>query len=143
MSASTRPTRWACIPSASARFADTVDLPTPPLPLATAIIWRTPSRAGIDCGPGCMGFLWLLRVAQLAEQFQGVDAGVVAVGPNNLVGVVAAGEHLTGHGRADEVAVAEQLERVGRLGPFLIARGARAIRPQLLEGDERAGPVGP
>ena len=40
--------------SATARFAASVDLPTPPLPLATAMIVRTPSiAAGPACGVGC------------------------------------------------------------------------------------------
>src|SRR5437868_4386937 len=105
MSASMSPTRWPCICRVRARFADTVDLPTPPLPLATAMIWRTPSRTGIGCGPGCMGFLGLLGGAQVAEQFQGVDAGVVPVGPDDLVGVVPAGDHLGRLRRADDVLV--------------------------------------
>src|SRR5215216_5593206 len=123
MSASIRPTRWPCICRARARLAATVDLPTPPLPLATAMIWRTPSRAGIDGGPGCMGVLGLLRVAQVAEQFQGVDAGVVPVGPDDLVGVVPARDHLRGPGRAGQVLVAQQLERVGRLLALLVTGG--------------------
>src|SRR5215207_7117497 len=127
MSASISPTRWPCIWRARARLAATVDLPTPPLPLATAMIWRTPSRAGIGCGPGCMMVLGLFRVAQVAEQFQGVDAGIVAVGPDDLVGVVAAREHLRWLWRACQVLVAQELERVGRLLPRLVARGAGAI----------------
>src|SRR5215213_3234759 len=114
MSASIRPTRWPCIWRARARLAATVDFPTPPLPLATAMMWRTPSRAGFDCGPGCMAFLDLLGVAQLAEQFQGVNARVVAVGPDDLVGVMAAGQHLRWVRRAHDVLVAQELEWVGR-----------------------------
>src|SRR5262245_28259700 len=100
------PTRWPCIWRASARLAATVDLPTPPLPLATAMIWRTPSRAGIDCGPGCMCVLGLLRVAQVAEQFQRVNAGVMSVAPDDLVGVVAARQHLRRLRRAGHILVA-------------------------------------
>src|SRR3989338_5897055 len=36
-----RPTVAPCFASATARLALTVDLPTPPLPLATGIAWRT------------------------------------------------------------------------------------------------------
>ncbi len=42
MSQSHRPTRAPVCSSATARFAATVDLPTPPLPLATAITCLTP-----------------------------------------------------------------------------------------------------
>ena len=41
MSASMRPTWWPSWARATARLAATVDLPTPPLPLATATTWRT------------------------------------------------------------------------------------------------------
>src|SRR5262249_56892944 len=57
MSAPIRPTRWPCIRNARARLAATVDLPTPPLPLATAMSDLTPGSAifgGMPCG-GCMG----------------------------------------------------------------------------------------
>ncbi len=47
-SASISPTRRCMLASASARFVATVDLPTPPLPLATARMLRTP---GMGCGP--------------------------------------------------------------------------------------------
>src|SRR6266568_3987416 len=48
MSQSHRPTRAPVCSSATARFAATVDLPTPPLPLATAITCLTP---GIRAAP--------------------------------------------------------------------------------------------
>ena len=41
MSESSRPTRWPSWASETARLAATVDLPTPPLPLATATTCRT------------------------------------------------------------------------------------------------------
>ncbi len=41
---------------AQARFTATVDLPTPPLPLATAITWRT--WAGFSAPVGCCGCIW-------------------------------------------------------------------------------------
>ena len=40
MSASSRPTRAPCAAQASARFTAIVDLPTPPLPEATAMMLR-------------------------------------------------------------------------------------------------------
>src|SRR5215472_747004 len=55
MSASSRPTLAPDCCSAAARFTATVDLPTPPLPLATAIVCLTPgsvSDAGWRMKPG-------------------------------------------------------------------------------------------
>ena len=49
MSASSSPTRAPSDASATARFAETVDLPTPPLLLAMAMRWRTPST-GVPLG---------------------------------------------------------------------------------------------
>src|SRR5262245_27401139 len=144
MSASMRPTRWPCICRARARFAATVDLPTPPLPLAMAMMWRTPSRAGLAVGPGCMKDLNLARRAEPAEQFDRVDAGVVAVVPDNLVRVVPPGDHLRRlRGAGLNFLVADQPERVGRLLPLLVARGARARLAQRSPGDERPRPVVP
>ena len=53
MSASTTPTRrpWAAI--AAARFTVTDDLPTPPLPEATAYTWV--SESGLANGISCSG----------------------------------------------------------------------------------------
>ena len=48
MSASRMPTLAPCRAQASARFAATVDLPTPPLPEATATMFRTPA-SGESC----------------------------------------------------------------------------------------------
>src|ERR1700674_583744 len=42
MSPSKSPTRWPSCPRRTARLAATVDFPTPPLPLATATMCRTP-----------------------------------------------------------------------------------------------------
>src|SRR5581483_3692030 len=44
-SASISPTRHPAAAIASARLTATVDLPTPPLPLATATTWRTPGTS--------------------------------------------------------------------------------------------------
>ncbi len=52
MSASIRPTRCPSCASAAARFADTVDFPTPPLPLEIA---RTLPSDGISSGVGGAG----------------------------------------------------------------------------------------
>src|SRR5437763_17187577 len=93
MSASIRPTADPRARRPSARLAATVDLPTPPLPLATAITWRMPGRDTFCCGPGpwpCMRVVSLgERLAQFAEAFVRVDAGVVTVVPRELVGVFA------------------------------------------------------
>ena len=54
MSASSSPARLPSCASATARLAATVDLPTPPLPLAIAMIRLTPgTAAGPACGVGC------------------------------------------------------------------------------------------
>src|SRR5215831_17096822 len=53
MSESMRPTRCPIRSRASARLAATVDLPTPPFPDATAIVWRTSLRIVVGAaGPG-------------------------------------------------------------------------------------------
>src|SRR3954451_5373656 len=51
MSQSHRPTRAPVWSSASGRFAATVDLPTPPLPLATAITCLTPGIRAVTVAP--------------------------------------------------------------------------------------------
>src|SRR5512139_577282 len=60
MSMSARPTFFPCAASAQARLTATVDLPTPPLQLATAMTREIPSmrvcRAGPGAGP-CPGFI--------------------------------------------------------------------------------------
>src|ERR1700691_5338011 len=48
-SASSKPTLFPIFASATARFTDSVVLPTPPLPEPTAIMASTP---GNGCGPG-------------------------------------------------------------------------------------------
>src|SRR6478736_7033703 len=70
MSASRRPTRCPRIASARARFRLTVDLPTPPLPLATATIFTEHSR-GVDAPPS------LEHLARLEPEK--VDAGAKCV----------------------------------------------------------------
>ena len=51
-SASRSPTFAPWRASASARFTATVDLPTPPLPAATAITFRGPFRSALSLGAG-------------------------------------------------------------------------------------------
>src|SRR5947209_1440778 len=52
MSASSRPTRHPSCASATARFTETVLLPTPPLPLPTRITLRTPGTRSVPPRPG-------------------------------------------------------------------------------------------
>src|SRR5579885_2006747 len=113
MSASMRPARAPALRRATARLVATVDLPTPPLPLDTATTWRIPGRL-IFCGPipcGCIvisfrlaggqarrlnvgGFPGALRaLAQRPQVLEGVQPRVVAVVPDDLVGVAADGGH--------------------------------------------------
>src|SRR5436190_8527971 len=49
MSPSSTPTRAPHFDSATARFTDTVVLPTPPLPAPTAITFLTPGNGGLPC----------------------------------------------------------------------------------------------
>src|SRR5438105_3751169 len=49
MSASSRPTSAPDLARAAARLTATVDLPTPPLPLATAMVCLTPGRMSAFC----------------------------------------------------------------------------------------------
>jgi hypothetical protein len=49
------PVRRPCDWNAAARFAATVDLPTPPLPLATATIRFTPGRSSWGKAPAAPG----------------------------------------------------------------------------------------
>src|SRR5262245_19804007 len=138
MSASRRPTRRPCICRARARLAATVDLPTPPLPLATAtrclIVGR--ETLGICCPPGgCMKVVLSESVAaaQLAEVFQGVQAGVVAVAPGDLVGVIADRGHAQRLERR-QLTRLEDAERVGRLVALLATAGTGTVLAQLLPG---------
>src|SRR5262245_29688952 len=122
MSASIRPTAWPWDRRARARLAATVDLPTPPLPLATAITWRMPGRVSFAAGPapwGCIRYspgVGSDRLAQLAQVLERVDAGVVAVSPGDLVGVVADRRHGRRPRRAGRQFLRRQdAERVWRL----------------------------
>ena len=46
------PTRWPSAASAAARFTVTLDLPTPPLPDATAMTVVRPSVKNVGCSAG-------------------------------------------------------------------------------------------
>src|SRR5262245_39116093 len=52
MSASRSPTLRPARASATARFTDTVDFPTPPFPEDTAMTFLTPGRSGVPPGGG-------------------------------------------------------------------------------------------
>src|SRR4051812_20429108 len=135
MSASIRPTFAPVFARASARLAATVDLPTPPLPLATATTWRTPGSSirGGAWGGRIGGFSGSARrqPAQLAQVLEGVDAGVVPVAPDDLVGVPADARH-TDRRERDDLAGLEDAERVGRLLALVAAAGAGAGVAQVL-----------
>src|ERR1051326_4095373 len=135
---------------ASARLVATVDLPTPPLPLATAITCLTPGRTIFCwCISGCGGTgsspdlsfcarrlarRALGALAQTAERFEGVDAGLVTVVPDNLVSVAADGRHRRrGQRRArSQVVGAENAKRIGGTHTIFATGGARAIVAQVL-----------
>src|SRR6476661_2498701 len=154
MSASIRPTALPWARRARAMLAATVDLPTPPLPLAMAITCRMPGSDNFCCGPapwGCMGEFsrWWRdsiadRLAQLAEVFERVDAGVVAVVPGNFVGVVSDRRHGDRPRRAGlQFARRQDAERIGRLLPLLAAGGAGAVGAEGVPGDGAAATVAP
>src|SRR6476646_9880461 len=68
--------------------------------------------------------LWAL--AQVTQVLQGVDAGVVAVAPDDLVGVVADGPDADGLER-HQLARLENAKRVRWLESFLPAAGAGTL----------------
>src|SRR6266480_304945 len=85
MSQSHRPTRAPVCSSATARFAATVDLPTPPLPLATAITCFTPgSCVAAMPAPAPPGGAWMsiktfvLRTPSIARNALSVSFFIVA-----------------------------------------------------------------
>src|SRR6476659_7578894 len=95
MSASSSPTRRPRACSARARLVATVDLPTPPLPDATA---TTCCTAGVSIFAGAAWpwdmmlrstFLALVALAELAQVVEREQPRVVAVAPGDAVGVVA------------------------------------------------------
>src|SRR6478672_5986884 len=63
MSASIRPTRAPDCASATERLTATVDLPTPPFPLLTAITYLTPGTIFSGACPGVPGFLSATQIS--------------------------------------------------------------------------------
>src|SRR6266480_4558585 len=85
MSQSHKPTRAPVCSSATARFAATVDLPTPPLPLATAITCVTPGMwAAAMPAPAPPGGAWMsiktfvLRTPSMSRNALSVSFFIVA-----------------------------------------------------------------
>ena len=68
MSASSSPTFSPCAERARARLQAVVDLPTPPLPEATATMWRTPGKRGAGAGRGGPARLRRLRCRGLGRR---------------------------------------------------------------------------
>ena len=63
MSQSSKPTRWPSRASETARLAATVLLPTPPLPLDTAMMFFTPGNKSGSSGRGaCKVFVFISTV---------------------------------------------------------------------------------
>src|SRR5262245_49103560 len=72
----------------------------------------------------------LTVLPKLAEEFEGVNAGVVAVAPDDLVGVAARRRHRHG-GERFQLLGLEEAERIGRLLALLTAAGAGTILAQV------------
>src|SRR5438045_2992097 len=87
-------------------------------------------------------FLTLRTLAKGAQVFQGVDAAVVAIAPDDLVGVAADDRHAHG-GQGDQLVGLEDAERVRRLLALVAAAGARAVLAQMLPGVDAAVAVVP
>src|SRR4029077_7468174 len=84
-----RPTLWPSFARASARFTATVVLPTPPLPLATAMRFFTPGigwRSGICCGAGPGGIVAPESVAQAFRPEDSLAIGLKIVWTSPLRG---------------------------------------------------------
>jgi hypothetical protein len=97
-------------------------------------IWAGPG-GGMGKTPFSLVF-WVSLVALRAftkrpQVFQGKNAGIVAVAPGDLVGIVTHRGDLHGAKRY-EFAGLEDAERVGRLFAFFLATGARAMIAQVL-----------
>src|SRR6266581_2249598 len=80
---------------------------------------------------GSTWFNALGTLAQLPVMFQGVDAGIVAVAPGDLIGVVA-NRRQGRRPQRRQFGGLDHAERVGRLQTLLAAAGARAVVAQLL-----------
>src|SRR5688500_14583646 len=135
MSESSSPTRCPSWARRMARLVATVDLPTPPLPLATATTCLTPGRVILLPGApgGCMLFsawgLTLRALAQLAQVFEREDAGVVPVAPGDLIGVMA--DRREGRRpQRRQLGRFEDAEGIHGLDALLAAAGAGAVVAQ-------------
>src|SRR4051794_41435413 len=84
----------------------------------------------------------LLALAQRAQVLQGVNAGVVPVAPDDLVGVAAHARHADG-GQGGQFVGLEDAEGVRRLLALLAAAGTRAVGAQVLPGVHAVVPVAP
>src|SRR5205809_6387827 len=94
MSQSHRPTRAPVCSNATARFAATVDLPTPPLPLATAITCLTPGiRVVTVPAPAPPGGAWIsikalpLRMPSIVRKARSASFLIVAGTFGSLVAI--------------------------------------------------------
>ena len=87
MSASRIPTFSPCAANPSARLTVVVDLPTPPLPEATAITWRTEANgSGFACGLSGVSFggAGVSGDFPLAELYATVRTLRIADGPDEV-----------------------------------------------------------
>src|SRR6266853_1531455 len=94
MSQSHRPTRAPVCSNATARFAATVDLPTPPFPLATAITCLTPGiRVVTVAAPAPPGGAWIsiktlpLRMPSIVRKPRSASFLIVAGTFGSLVAI--------------------------------------------------------
>jgi hypothetical protein len=78
MSASSRPTRAPSRARLTARFTATVDLPTPPLPDATAIVFRTPGMRSA-AGPPKVRFTLLAQSTRTVVAPSGMSASPMSL----------------------------------------------------------------
>src|SRR5947209_5178286 len=101
---------------------------------------------GSECPPAAAGGLEILMqwLAQVAQAFEGVNAGVVAVVPDDLVRVVADRAHRHRPRRPGlQLLFRQNAKWVRRLGTVLAAGRARAVGSQFVPGDDALGPVIP
>src|SRR5258708_1223946 len=135
MSASISPTRRPSICKARARFVDTVDLPTPPLPLATAtrylmfgssICGGEPPGGGMTFSPSAF-----IAFPNRPQAFQRKNAGIVTVIPSDLIGVVPYRRDRRGLERL-QFGGFENAQRIWGFLAFFIASGAGAVLTQML-----------
>src|SRR5262245_213567 len=95
-------------------------------------------RFRLGCGSG--GTLWTLT--ERTQMFQGVNAGIVSVAPNNLVGVTANRRHANRNERHQLVGL-QNAEGIGWLFALFAAAGAGTIGAQVLPGVDAAVAITP